>query len=153
MYMKYLKLFESTIKHSDPIAENNILRNFSRKVEDVVIDIKNFDNFNGTTVRRYFHDDGSIHINYRSFARGKALKIKMYSDRVNEVRMDVYCYKKYDRDEINTSLEFYNYLKDTMKEYIVRDDSLSLDFNFPFSELNNILEILESFTAAKKYNL
>lgn len=154
--MKYLKLFEMTIKHSDPIAVNHKLRNFSRKVEDVIIEIKDIDNYNNNTkIRRYFNSDESIIISYSSFTRGKVLKLllKVTGFTDDEVRMNVSCYKKYNRDGINTSLEFYNYLKNVISEYIVKEDSISLDFKFPFSELDNILEILESFAAAKKYNL
>ena len=63
--MKYLKLFESPIKHSDPIAINNILNDFSRKIEDVIILLKKLDNFN-STVRRYFLGNGNIRIIYNS---------------------------------------------------------------------------------------
>jgi hypothetical protein len=35
--MKYIKKFETTIKHSDPISLNHPLRDFSRKLEDMVI--------------------------------------------------------------------------------------------------------------------
>jgi hypothetical protein len=37
--MKYLKTFEHTIKHSDPMSVNHPLKDFSRKLEDIIIEI------------------------------------------------------------------------------------------------------------------
>lgn len=65
--MKYLKKIEIIIKHTDPISINNVLRDFSKRLEDIVIAFQNFENDTTikTYVRRYFHDDGRIAIYYK----------------------------------------------------------------------------------------
>jgi len=151
--MKYLKLFETTIKHSDPISVNHPLRDFSRKVEDVMISIKEIDGFNKSTVRRYFNDNGYIHINYSSYVRGRALKIEMCIVDDEYVRMNIFCYKHFSKDEINTSLEFYNFVKNNMSKYIEQDLGFELHLKFSFSEKDQVLGDLESFAVAKRYNV
>ena len=156
--MKYLKTFETTIKHTDPLAVNNPLKDFSRKLEDIIIEITKIDNYKDSTVRRYFNDDGKIHINYINHY-SKIMKILLQTIN-DDVLMDIYCYKN--KYKINTSLDFCNFAKYNLEEYITIDKNpenalnnnmIQLQFHFPLSEINNILDSLEYYSASKKYNL
>jgi hypothetical protein len=154
--MKYLKFFETTIKHTDPLAVNNPLKDFSRKLEDIIIEITKIDNYKDSTVRRYFNDDGKIHINYINHY-SKIMKILLQTIN-DDVLMDIYCYKN--KYKINTSLDFCNFAKYNLEEYITIDSNdtrgniiKQLQFHFPLSEINKILDSLDYYSASKKYNL
>ena len=75
--MIYLKYFEDCIKHSDPIAVNHKLRDFSRRLEDIIILLQELNKFDlkNATVKRYFHENKAISIAYEDSMLGKLFKI------------------------------------------------------------------------------
>ena len=160
--MKYLKLFERWIKHTDPIAVNHILRDFSRKIEDIIIGIKDIDNYvnwenkHTSGVKRYFHHDGLIKIFYSDRDRGNLLETTLQQEN-DDVAMFIHNYKMLNKDEINTSLEFFNFVQNCMSEYITNQDvnlyNGRLTLLFPIEKMNQILEDLDEFLSVNKYNL
>ena len=154
--MKYLKLFEYAIKHTDPIAVNHILRDFSRKLEDIIIEIKDIDGYtlsyqkrSSGIVRRYFNDDGSIKIHYSDKILGRFLQIILQIEDDN-VSMFIYIFKDSFKD---TSLDFFNFVSEALSEYITNQNPRNLCLFFLLNDKNEILETLESFIISKKYNL
>ncbi len=173
--MKYLKFFETNfskglpIKHSDPIAIKNPLNEFSRKLEDILIEIKNFDKYDKlSTIRRYFHDNGSIHINYYVDHPGTGIRISNYKGKIfkislqiinNIILMDIYCYKINKINKINTLFEFIEFININLNEFIVTVNKNNLNLlnninlQFSLDEKNKILNTLNIFLISKKYNL
>jgi len=160
--MKYLKLFESPIKHSDPIAINNILNDFSRKIEDVIILLKKLDNFN-STVRRYFLGNGNIRIIYNS-NYSKLLTVELKSNS-KDVDLTIYSYIVRNNEIVNkNSIDFFNFVNFKLKKYEIDDgqyfnissNATIKHYNFPIHKLNTILNEIEeygNFIEMNKYNL
>jgi len=159
--MKYLKLFEDTIiKHSNPIAINHPLRDFSRKLEDVVIALKNFDNFKDGSVKRFFNLDGHITIMY-NYEWRKLLKISLIQSNEN-VLLIFRAFDQYylGKDGKNTQI-FVNLMKLNLDKYKIETPNITDKkemsyFNFPLSEINIVLKKIEEYYIeidANKYNL
>jgi len=157
--MKYIKLFESTtIKHTDPIAVNHILRNFTRKLEDVIIELQNLDKkenkaFHTSTIRRYFISNGNIHILYKKDFI-KILKISL-KEESNIVTILVRLFSNFFKYNKNAN-EFVELIRNSLSEYITVDVGEETEFKFPINEMNNVLEKIEEyyiFLDSKRYNL
>lgn len=169
--MKYLKFFEDLIKHSDPLALNHPLRNFSRKLEDIVIAIQESNKLilKNTTVKRYFHKNETITIIYEDSYNTKFLKLDLKNNEKN-VGLSINVYrigpvlgnrKLTDKNShkffnfINSKLSEYN---QHIKQYQEISDYLSIEnlYLFPISELDNVLGKLEEYYIhidSNKYNL
>lgn len=158
--MKYLKLFEDTLKHSDPLAINHSLRDFSRKIEDVVIVLKNLDNLKDGSVKRFFNTDGHITIIYRYYYR-KLLKISLIQSNEN-VLLIFRVFKQYfqQNNEKNTKI-FNNLMKLNLNKYKIETPNITnkeemIYFNFPLTKINIVLKKIEEYyieIESKKYNL
>jgi hypothetical protein len=160
--MKYLKLFESTIKHIDPIAIEHPLRNFSRKLEDIIISLKKLDDFE-STVRRYFHDDGFINIIYK-INGGKLLSATMRLE-LTQVELTIINYITwFDKKYMINSKDFSDLVDINLKKYKIYKEIYDLPshinsvnyYKFTIGEINNILNEIENYynlIHAKKYNI
>ena len=155
--MEYLKLFEHTIKHSDPIAVDHPLRDFSRKLENVVIALKNLDDLKNGTVKRFFNDNEKINIIYEYIYR-RLLKISLEISDESVLLI----FLAYDRDyeksrEKNTTI-FMNLIKLNLDKYKIETTNKKemSYFKFPLSEINIVLKKIEEYyieIEANKYNL
>jgi len=161
--MKYLKKFETTIKHNDSIALNHPLRNFSRKLEDIVILLKELDNFDKSTVRRYFMDDEKIYIIYKHKSH-QLLKIclQMQSEMIHLLISET-SVRFWNKGHIENSLDFFDFVDRELREYrsenyepIVSSNFTYARYIFPINKMNDILNDLsayESYIDSTKYNL
>lgn len=155
--MKYLKNFENTIKHSDPIAINHPLAIFSRKLEDIIIDLKNFDNFKNT-VRRYFNDNESISISYKG--NSSILKIYLNNDNENVYLKILSNTSKWYNNESENGLEFSEFISNQLSKYkyninLKNPHYMNIEYKFKISEMFNILSDIQfdKFLNYRKYNL
>jgi hypothetical protein len=163
--MKYLKFFEielkneNFIKQSNSIAINHMLRDFSKKLEDIIIAMQDLN----TEVRRYFREDGTVSIIYEESHGGKFLRIELMNDSKNiELRSYLYIRNKNPKNE--NCRKFYDFINYQLKKYFT-DDNKNEIFNtiylknvylFPITKLNNVLKKLEKYYInidSNKYNL
>ena len=162
--MKYLKKFETTIKHSDPIALNHPLRDFSRKLEDMIILLKELDNFKNSTVKRYFTDDGKIDICYRTPDLKLLLTSLQIQDDMIHLRISDTAVRSWNENYIENSLDFFDIVNKELREYRSKSEERvnSSDFTyvryiFPISKMNDILNDIfstyEIYTDSIKYNI
>ena len=159
--MKYLKLFETNIKHSNPMALNHILRDFSRKIEDMVILLKELDNFDNSTVKRYFDDNGEIRIVYK-YSYHKLLKVSMrvQSQMIDFVITDT-AINSWNEKYIENSLNFFDIINFQLREYKTKDDNYGSEINhvhytFSINKINEILNkllIYEQEILNNKFNI
>jgi len=144
-------MFEDYIKHSDPDAANHVLRDFSRKVEDLVIAVDDND------VKRYFIKSDSITI--ESNNGYNILKIKLKQVLGNGVSFIVECYNKYNIQMSNQDFfDFYSFIRYDLIEYVMEEnDNHSLvKLLININELDVFLKKLEEYYIyldSKKYNL
>ena len=167
--MKYLKFFEDYIKHSDPLVINHTLRDFSRKLEDIVIALQESNKLKNTTVKRHFHKNETITIVYENSYNTKFLKLELKNDE-KRVGLSIKVYRigpvlgNRNLTDKN-SLKFFNFVDSKLSEYKQHieqyqeiSDYLSIEnsYIFPLTELDNVLDKLEEYyiyTDSDKYNL
>lgn len=158
--MKYLKLFEHNIKHSDPLSINHPLRNFSRKLEDVIMSLQELDNLKNSTVRRYFHDDERISIVYK-YDYNKLLNISMNIENDESVLLTVTTYKmRYEKNKDKNTNIFIDFIKLALKDYYIEQATINYNkiiyFRFQLNEVDVVLKEVEDYyiyNDANKYNL
>jgi len=63
--MKYIKRFETLLKHNNPKVINNIFKKFSENLKNILFRLKELDDFKGSSVKIYFDDSNEITISYR----------------------------------------------------------------------------------------
>ena len=149
--MKYLKTYEHTIKHSDELALNHPLRDFSRKLEDVIIAAKDEIKDRKAVVRRYFDDKGDITIKV-GFTYGIGLKIKMELSKYNYVNIQC-TFSTYRKEDLEKFTEFFREV--TMK-YNVYNSPYKIILNFQKSKLNEVLDKIQDYYTIinmNKFNL
>lgn len=140
--MKYLKLFESNwIKHTDKIAIDNPLREFSRKFEDFTLTLSIPD----IKIRRYFKDNGSIDIEF-SHKNYKFLIIRMYLTHDIIILEIIHTSPKWAPTHEDITI-FYNFLIEQLKKFTHRTygqihTATSFECEIPFSEKDNVLNDL-----------
>jgi hypothetical protein len=149
--MEYIKMFEDYIKHSDPDAANHVLRDFSRKVEDLVIAVDDND------VKRYFHDNGSIDITSRN--KNNILKIKLKQELDSMIFIIQYSSWTLNQNFI----DFYNFIRYNLIEYVIggspdhsSSHRLLVKLLIDMNEIDVFLKKLEEYYIyldSKKYNL
>lgn len=186
--MKYLKTYETIIKKTDSRAINNPFRFFIDRIEKILkkleeLDVVSYssasDGYINTRIRRYYNDDGEITINYSGnagFYYSDMIRFRIKeSSRSNDiVQLTVACdidkFPEFTSTRTNSdtkykknSIEFFNLIKDNLKEYIndyynLKDNIIVYDI--PNSELNQVLEKIEKFeeyidlhTNTNQYNL
>lgn len=148
--MKYLKKFENTIKHTDDIAINHPLRNFSRDFEDIIINIEKLDNIQLSQVRRYFIDDitHKIKIVYSNKIH-KFLTTNMYV-KDNNVIID-FLFHKHFWNNLLTKITtiFMTFILNEFDKYIISNLNLNnniiLTLNFPLTEKDYIIREFQDF--------
>jgi hypothetical protein len=158
--MKYIKTFETNIKHSSDFAMNHPLRNFSRKIEDILEEITKFES-EQSKVRRYFEDNGNIRIVYSTQYGGKRLKINIYKDSVIEIGIIKYREWEKRRIDMTPTEEFFHFIMNNFKNYIVNLDTKKFEFSFvnlefPLNEQDKVLKKFQEYLTyldAKRYNL
>ena len=153
--MKYIKTFEHTIKHTDEIAVNHILRDWSRKFEDIIIELDKLDRLNDKSknkkdfakfinVKRYFNDDKRISIMYKVHDE-KTLRFTFYVDENEYVNLFITAYlsdwgsgKKYSHFK-----DFFNFISEKNSKYTKQEYTInkmhSMVYNFPISEKDDFL--------------
>ena len=168
--MIYLKYFEDCIKHSDPIAVNHKLRDFSRRLEDIIILLQELNKFDlkNATVKRYFHENKAISITYEDSMLGKLLTVHLMLQ--ENVEFSIYVYKinriiQSETPKNENCLKLFNFIDSILPSeyksempYYVQSSTLFFRniYNFPLTELNNVLNKLEEYRTyidADKYNL
>jgi len=149
--MKYLRKFESHIKHSDPISLNHPLKEFSKELENIIknAEIKN------TEVRRYFNEDQSITIKifetHESILAEEILKFKIWN---NDTHIFINIF--FSRWKLEKMTDFVEYIRQKTMKYNSYDKPFRINFYFKKSEANTILKILKEYETqiqANKYNL
>jgi hypothetical protein len=66
--------------------------------------------------------------------------------------MIINCYKTKSLDEINTSLEFFNFCENNLND--IKTNFINImKVTFPLNKQNEIIEILDCFIPSLKYNL
>lgn len=146
--MKHLKTYEDTIKHSDELALNHPLRDFSRKLEDVIIAAKNDEiEKEKLAVRRYFNDNGSITIKV-IFPYGNRLKIKLKLSKDNYVNIEFY-FSSFREEVLKNFVEF---LKETTLKYNVYNSPYKIVLNFQKSKLDEVLDKIQDYYTIIKMN-
>lgn len=149
--MKYLKKFENTIKHTDDIAINHPLRNFSRDFEDIIINIKNLDNIQNSTVKRYFTDNENhkITIIYKNNT-DKFIKINLYVDKNEKLVIEFLLREHWWSKKLTQNTEiFMNLILNKLDNFLISNLNFNRDiiltFKFPLIEQNNIIDELNDF--------
>lgn len=151
--MKYLKKFENHIKYTDDIAINHPLKDFSKKLEDVIITVKNLDKLPNSTVKRHFTDNDKIIIKYEKHP-DKFITINLYIDINEKLVIKFLLRKHWWSNELTKNTEiFMNFILDKLDKFLISNLNLNRDtvltFNFPLTQQNNIIEELkdlESYT-------
>lgn len=162
--MKHIKKFESfAIKHTDEISMNHILRDFSRKLEDIIILLREKDNFEHSSVKRYFYNDGCIKIIYNSSGKDKLMTIKISNDD-EFIFIKTSLYKQwFDRYKITECNDFYKFVCNELKKYKYEltdanhpRELRSQGFKIPLIEKEDIIDKIYEYKIkleAEKYNL
>lgn len=162
--MKLIKKFESfAVKHTDEISMSHILRDFSRKLEDIIILLKEKDNFEHSSVKRYFYNDSEIKIIYNSIRKDKSMVIKISNDdKFIFIKMSLYkqWFNKYDVTECK---DFYKFVCNELKKYKYElmcekhpRELRSQGFKIPLIEKEDIIDKIYEYKIkleAEKYNL
>ena len=164
--MKYLKIFEKLLHFDDPKVINNPLFNFSKKLEEVLLKIKELDSTENINVikekakvRKYFSIYGSIELKYSDNAELFNFKILQYGDDV--ILTTSYGSRTNNID--NNSIFFFDFIKKELSNYIDSHYNYAKcyeSYRFPMTELDNIIEKFEKFKehielkiSANKYNI
>jgi len=165
--MKYIKQFETLLKHDSSKVKNNIFKDFSEKLKDILFRLKELDDFKGSSVKIYFDDSNEITISYRykytdlfkirllTYHRSEGLELCVILERRNyddfkSKNNDIY-------DIITSALNKY----ETIDAYIYWDRSNVHDIKIidknDLSILDNIIKEIEIefdfYINTKKFNI
>ena len=166
--MKYIKSFETLLKHSDPKVLNHIFKPFAEKLKNILSKLKESDNLDKSSVRLYFDDSGEISIIYR-YKFLKVLKIRLLIyHRSTGIELCIMINKGnnfYDNiNSDNSTLDII--ISSIIKKYEMLNDSSYIYTNLHFikiddptdlSILDNIIKEIEKeldlYLNTKKFNI
>lgn len=150
--MKYLKNYEHTIKHSDELALNHPLKDFSRKLEDVIIAAKEYETEEKKlAVRRYFDDEGDITIKVIiPYGNRLKIKLKLFSKNYVTIECNISTFRK------EVLKDFIEFFREATMKYNSYNTPYKITLNFPISKSNEVLNKIQDYYAIidmKKFNL
>jgi len=117
--MKYIKKFEKLLKKTDSKVLNNPLYEFSNKLENILIHLKELDNFKESSVKKYFSDYQKITISYGYYQNLFKIVLIPYDDDVMLI-ITYADYIKFDTDIIN-SQDLFEFIKLKLKKYTITE--------------------------------
>ncbi len=165
--MKYIKEFETLLKHDSPTVKKNIFKKFAEKLKKIIISLKELDELKGSSVKIYFDDSYEISITYR-YNYSNIFKIRLLTyHRPSGTELTIILEKHITVDLISENENLYKIITSVLNKYEIKDDDVYWDrpnvYDIQIKDTNDltilddiITEIEEEFNVyinTKKFNI